>query len=113
MPGRSASSGPPSTWWATQAMRSSNGSLDDPPDHYNYWSADYHDEFPDAALDIFVESARNLPDATSQQLIARWGGAVGGNAATATPLMNRNAAWVSHPYGISPTPEEGQRPRPG
>jgi hypothetical protein len=85
-----------------------NGSLDDPPDHYNYWSADYHDELPDAALDIFVESARNLPDATSQQLIARWGGAVGGNAGSATPLINRNAAWVSHPYGISPTPEEGQ-----
>ena len=84
-------------------------SLDDPPDHYNYWSADYHDELPDEALDLFVESARNLPDATSQQLIARWGGAVGGNAAAATPLINRNAAWVSHPYGISPTPEEGER----
>ncbi|PTT62682.1 FAD-binding oxidoreductase [Arthrobacter sp. HMWF013] len=84
-------------------------SLDDPPDHYNYWSADYHDELPDEALDLFVESGRNLPDATSQQLIARWGGAVGGNAAAATPLINRNAAWVSHPYGISPTPEEGER----
>ncbi|MDR6416462.1 FAD-binding oxidoreductase [Pseudarthrobacter sulfonivorans] len=86
-----------------------NCSLDDPPDHYNYWSADYHDELPDDALDVFVESARNLPDATSQQLIARWGGAVGGNAGAATPLINRNAAWVSHPYGISPTPEGGQR----
>lgn len=83
-------------------------SLEDPPDHYNYWSADYHDELPDAALDLFVESARNLPDATSQQLIARWGGAVGGNSGAATPLINRHAAWVSHPYGISPTPEEGQ-----
>ena len=83
-------------------------SLDDPPDHYNYWSADYHNELPDAALELFVESARNLPDATSQQLIARWGGTVGGNAGAATPLINRNAAWVSHPYGISPTPEEGQ-----
>lgn len=86
-----------------------NSSLDDPPDHYNYWSADYHDQLPDEALDLFVESARTLPDATSQQLIARWGGAVGGNAAAATPLINRNAAWVSHPYGISPTPEEGER----
>lgn len=84
-------------------------SLDDPPDHYNYWSADYHDELPDEALDVFVESARTLPDATSQQFIVRWGGAVGGNAAAATPLINRNAAWVSHPYGISPTPEGGQR----
>jgi FAD/FMN-containing dehydrogenase len=86
-----------------------NGSLDDPPDHYNYWSADHHDELPDDALDLFVDSARNLPDATSQLLIARWGGAVGGNAGAATPLVNRNAAWVSHPYGISPTPGEGQR----
>ncbi|UZX04863.1 FAD-binding oxidoreductase [Arthrobacter sp. CDRTa11] len=83
-------------------------SLDDPPDHYNYWSADYHNDLPDEALDVFVDSALHLPDATSQQLIARWGGAVGGNAAAATPLINRNAAWVSHPYGISPTPEEGQ-----
>jgi FAD/FMN-containing dehydrogenase len=84
-------------------------SLDDPPDHYNYWSADYHNELPDEALDLFVESARTLPDATSQQFIVRWGGAVGGNAAAATPLINRNAAWVSHPYGISATPEGGER----
>ena len=84
-------------------------SLDDPPDHYNYWSADYHNELPDEALDLFVESGRALPDATSQQFIVRWGGAVGGNAAAATPLINRNAAWVSHPYGISTTPEGGER----
>ena len=84
-------------------------SLDDPPDHYNYWSADYHNDLPDEALDLLVESARTLPDATSQQLVARWGGAVGGNAAAATPLINRNAAWVSHPYGISTTPEGGER----
>ncbi|WP_457963987.1 FAD-binding oxidoreductase [Arthrobacter sp. D1-29] len=83
-------------------------SLDDPADHYNYWSADHHDDLPDDALDLFVESARNLPDATSQQIIIRWGGAVGGDAAAATPLMNRNSAWVSHPYGISPTAEQGQ-----
>lgn len=84
-------------------------SLDDPPDHYNYWSADHHDDLPNEALDLFVESARNLPDATSQQIIIRWGGAVGGTASQATPLINRHSAWVSHPYGISPTLEEGQR----
>jgi FAD/FMN-containing dehydrogenase len=84
-------------------------SLDDPPDHYNYWSADYHNELPDEALDLFVESARTLPDDTSQQFIVRWGGAVGGNAAANTPLINRNSAWVSHPYGISSTPEGGER----
>lgn len=47
--------------------------IDDPPNLYNYWSADYHDELPDAALDVIVDSARRLPGAHSQQLVARWG----------------------------------------
>ena len=60
-------------------------SLDDPPGKYNYWSADYHDELSDAALDIVIDSARNLPGPSSQQLVAHWGGAVGGPAAAARP----------------------------
>jgi FAD/FMN-containing dehydrogenase len=83
-------------------------SLDDPPGKYNYWSADYHDELSDAALDVIIESARNLPGPSSQQLIAHWGGAVGGPAAAATPLLNRHASWVSHPFGLGDTPEGGQ-----
>ena len=82
--------------------------LDDPPGLYNYWSADYHDELPDDALDLFVDSAQRLPGEHSQQLIARWGGAVGGPAAASTPLLNRSAAWVSHPFGLADTPEGGQ-----
>lgn len=82
--------------------------IDDPPNLYNYWSADYHDELPDAALDVIVESGRTLPGPHSQQLIARWGGAVAGPAAARTPLQNRNARWVSHPFGIEETPESGQ-----
>lgn len=82
--------------------------LDDPPGMYNYWSADYHDELTDEALDLFVDSAHRLPGEHSQQLIARWGGAVGGPAAASTPLLNRSAAWVSHPFGLADTPEGGQ-----
>jgi len=82
--------------------------IDDPPNLYNYWSADYHDELPDAALDVIVDSARNLPGAHSQQLVARWGGAVAGPAAAGTPLQNRGAKWVTHPFGIEETPEGGQ-----
>ncbi|MFF1832452.1 FAD-binding oxidoreductase [Paenarthrobacter sp. NPDC058040] len=82
--------------------------IDDPPDHYNYWSADYHDELSDEALDIVVDSARRLPSAHSEQLIGRWGGAVAGPAADNTPLLNRGAAWVSHPFGLAETPEGGQ-----
>ncbi|MDQ0819308.1 FAD/FMN-containing dehydrogenase [Arthrobacter sp. V4I6] len=83
-------------------------SLDDPPGKYNYWSADYHDELSDAALDVIIDSAGSLPGPSSQQMIARWGGAVGGPAAAATPLLNRSASWVSHPFGLGDTPEGGQ-----
>ncbi|MEV7133554.1 FAD-binding oxidoreductase [Arthrobacter sp. NPDC093128] len=82
--------------------------IDDPPNLYNYWSADYHNELSDDALDIFIDSAHSLPGPHSQQLIARWGGAVSGPAAALTPLQNRNANWVSHPFGIEETPERGQ-----
>ncbi|WP_405473222.1 FAD-binding oxidoreductase [Paenarthrobacter ilicis] len=50
--------------------------IDDPPDHYNYWSADYHNELSDDALNVLVDSAQRLPGPNSQQLVARWGGAV-------------------------------------
>lgn len=82
--------------------------IDDPPDHYNYWSADYHNELTDDALDLIVESARRLPSANSQQVVFHWGGAVGGPAAGSTPLRNRNAQWVSHPFGLAETREEGE-----
>ncbi|WP_461163192.1 FAD-binding oxidoreductase [Arthrobacter sp. R4-81] len=85
--------------------------IDDPPNRYNYWSADYHNELSDDALDLFVESANRLPGPHSQQLIAHWGGAVGGPAAAQTPLQHRNATWVSHPFGLAETPEGGQEAR--
>lgn len=82
--------------------------IDDPPGYYNYWSADYHDQLSDEALDILVDSAQRLPGTHSQQLIGRWGGAVGGPAAQNTPLQHRSAAWVSHPFGLADSPEGGQ-----
>lgn len=83
-------------------------SLDDPPGKYNYWTADYHDELPDAALDVIIESAHNLPGPSSQLLVPHWGGAVGGPAAAATPLRHRNSSWVTHPFGLGDTPAGGQ-----
>ena len=83
-------------------------SLDDPPGKYNYWSADYHNELSDAALDVIIDSARHLPGPSSQMLVPHWGGAVGGPAAAATPLLNRNASWVTHPFGLGETPQGGQ-----
>lgn len=74
--------------------------IDDPPDLYHYWSAEYHDALPDAALDVIVDAASHLPGPHSQHLVARWGGAVAGPAAAQTPLQNRGAQWVTHPYGM-------------
>ena len=74
--------------------------IDDPPDLYHYWSAEYHDELPDAALEVIVDAASHLPGPHSQHLVARWGGAVAGPAAAQTPLQNRGAQWVTHPYGM-------------
>ncbi len=82
--------------------------IDDPPGLYNYWSADYHADLSDEALDVIVDSARQLPGPHSQQLIGRWGGAVA-SGGTATPLRNRDANWVTHPFGIEETPEGGQK----
>ena len=35
--------------------------IDDPPGFRNWWSADYHDAFPDQALDMFVASGWTGP----------------------------------------------------
>lgn len=74
--------------------------VDDPPGLYNYWTADYHDTFPDAAVDAFMESGNNRRSDTSQQLLMPWGGAVARVSDDATPLANRSAQWVSHPFAI-------------
>ncbi|MEO5781402.1 FAD-binding oxidoreductase [Arthrobacter oryzae] len=84
--------------------------IDDPPDLYNYWSADYHAELSDEALEVIVDSARQLPGPHSQNLVARWGGAVAGGSTT-TPLRNRDANWVTHPFGLEETREGGQKAR--
>ena len=51
--------------------------IDDPPGMRNYWSADYHDEFPDDALDVFVKSAFDRPSPLTSRSAPPWGGAVG------------------------------------
>ena len=74
--------------------------LDDPPGHRNYWTADYHDEFPDEAVDIFVKYGFDRPSPLSQQLLMPWGGAVASLGDDATPLANRSVQWVTHPFAV-------------
>lgn len=74
--------------------------LDDVPGNRHYWSADHHDALPDEALDVIVASIRSAPSPLTQQLFLPWGGAVARVADEDTPLTNRGAAWVSHPFAV-------------
>lgn len=77
--------------------------IDDPPGFRNYWTADYHDDFPDSALETFVACGRGRPSPLSQQLLLPWGGAVA--RAGDTPMTHRDAAWITHPFAVWERPE--------
>lgn len=72
--------------------------LDDPPGLRQYWSADYHNAMPDEALEVFLAAGAARPSALTQHLMLPWGGVLGDIAADSTPLSQRSAAWVSHPF---------------
>jgi FAD/FMN-containing dehydrogenase len=74
--------------------------LDDPPGHHNYWTADYHDDFPDDALDVFVRYGLQRKSPLAQQILLPWGGAVAAVTEGATPLANRGVRWITHPFAV-------------
>ena len=77
-----------------------NCMIDDPPGMRNYWTADYHDDFPDGALDVFVQAGSERPSPLSQQLLLPWGGAVAAVDEDATPMTKRSAQWITHPFAV-------------
>lgn len=74
--------------------------IDDPPGMRNYWSADYHDDFDDEALDVFMRYGRERMSPTSQQILLPWGGAVADRGDSDTPLANRSVRWITHPFAV-------------
>ena len=74
--------------------------IDEPPGLRHYWSADFFDEFPDEALDVFVKYAGERRSPLSQQILFPWGGAVAGADDGSTPLGNRSARWITHPFAV-------------
>ena len=74
--------------------------LDDPPGKRNYWSAEYLAGFGDDAIAAFVKSSSEMPAGFSQNLMVPWGGAVARVTEADTPMTNREAAWVFHPFGV-------------
>ena len=65
----------------------------------NYWSAELHDEFSEKALDVFLDLGAHLPSPFTQQILFPWGGEVA-RAGIHTPMAQRDAAWVSHPFAV-------------
>jgi FAD/FMN-containing dehydrogenase len=74
--------------------------IDDPPGLRNYWTADYLDELTDEAIDVFCSHSERIPLNAAQSLLVPWGGAVAESSPAETPLANRDARWVVHPFGI-------------
>jgi FAD/FMN-containing dehydrogenase len=74
--------------------------IDDPPGLGNYWTADYHDDFPDEALETFVKYGFERVSAHTQQILLPWGGAIARVGEDATPLSHRQVRWVSHPFAM-------------
>lgn len=74
--------------------------IDDPPGLHNYWSGDYHDTFPDEALDVFVKYGSERQSPLAQQILVPWGGAIARVPDDATPLTKRNVSWITHPFAM-------------
>jgi FAD/FMN-containing dehydrogenase len=83
--------------------------IDDPPGLHNYWSADYHDSFPDEALDVFVKYGFERQSPFAQQILVPWGGAVARVPDDATPLTNRQVSWISHPFALWEDPADTEK----
>jgi Berberine and berberine like len=80
--------------------------IDDPPGLRQYWSADYHDSFPDEALDVFLAAGSRRASPMTQHLLLPWGGAMSRIAEDATPLAQRAARWVTHPFATWADPAD-------
>lgn len=80
--------------------------IDDPPGMFNYWTADYHDDLPDDALDVFIRYGLERPSPRTQQLMLPWGGAIARVAEDATPLTHRDVRWITHPFAVWEDPAD-------
>jgi FAD/FMN-containing dehydrogenase len=73
--------------------------IDDPPGMRNYWTGDYLNQLGDAAIDVYVGHSERMPvPSACQSLLIPWGGAVASVTAQETPMAQRDASWVAHPF---------------
>jgi hypothetical protein len=74
--------------------------MDDPPGKRNYWGAEYLAELGQGATAAFVASSAQMRSALAQTNLIPWGGAVARVRAGDTPMTNRDAPWVFHPFAV-------------
>jgi FAD/FMN-containing dehydrogenase len=83
--------------------------LDDPPGYRNYWSAEYLDTFPVAAINLFCTRAMDMiVPSPSEQVLVPLGGAIARSRAD-YPIPWRQAAWHIFPFGLWSDPVDDQR----
>src|SRR5215207_6880090 len=76
-----------------------NRMIDDPPGLRNYWTADYLDGLSDEAIDVFASQSEGMPvPSACQSIMFPWGGQVARVSPGDTPMAQRDATWVSHPF---------------
>jgi FAD/FMN-containing dehydrogenase len=84
--------------------------IDDPPGLRNYWTADYLDSLPHAAIDVFVGHSDEMPvPSAAQSILFPWGGAVARVTPEDTPMARRDAAWVCHPFVLWESADDDER----
>lgn len=85
--------------------------FDDPPGYRNYWSAEYLDDFPDKAVDLFARHADDMiVPSPSQHVLIPQGGAIARGSAE-YPIPWRQAPWCVHPFGLWADPADDERGR--
>ena len=83
--------------------------LDDPPGFRNYWSAEYLNELPDAAIDAFCARAEDMliPSPTAARPLPL--GRRLARGAERSPLPTRESPWVVHPLAMWEDPADDER----
>jgi FAD/FMN-containing dehydrogenase len=75
--------------------------IDDPPGLRNYWTAEYLAELSDPAIGVFVDHSTRMPvPSACQSIMLPWGGAIARTSADETPMAQRDATWVAHPFAL-------------
>ncbi len=84
-------------------------SIDDPPGYRNWWTAEYLHEISDEALETIHRHGLATPTGPSQTLVVPWGCAVAQIGEDETPLSQRDATWVVHPFALWEDPADDER----